>query len=183
MAKDKLDQIAELLGSLDADEKVALMTRLHGDEEEPETKPKNKRRSRSKKHKAVADIPEQRKIEKPQRSKTKRKGQRVRRHADAVEQLDGVQARQEPMQIGGDRENKFLTMRNKLAPVGDEFDYKKAIKFDTSVARKTEPVERNTRDSNMCEVECNKCHDWYEVPAILVVDGKFTCNKCQTPGH
>jgi len=184
--KNKIDRIIELLEGLDGEDKAELMYKLHGEAEPEEPKPKKRRSRKDKKNKNIASIernPEKR-IQQPQ-SKSRRgkgnlkcQGQKIRRKDDDGKSSGTTPARQESMQTGIERENKFLTQRNKLAPRGDERDLAKATKFDKAVALNATPVER-TRESTTVEIECCKCRDWFEVSSAFIVNKKYTCNDCQ----
>jgi hypothetical protein len=169
------DLIKEV-GELSPDERKVLKDLLFKDEP---TKPKRQRKRKKNKNKAKQPLATGPTQERPINTSTRR-STRTKRHKPHMSGT--AQARVEPINTTQERENLFLTQRQKMAPVTEE--ERLAIKIDKKVARKHTPMLRD-RPSDLMEVQCTECDNWFDVSPKEVrhdtVSGevRYICNKCE----
>src|SRR5690606_10313529 len=101
-----------------------------------------------------------------------------KRHNGVKGRSKGRQARVEPVDLSGNRPNRFIKMDAYNAERGD-------TKIDAILNKGRRPTKR--RDAaGMIEVECTRCSDIWEVPSTFVYrddDGiNFICDACRGRG-
>lgn len=92
----------------------------------------------------------------------------------------GKQCRSEPMNIDGNRKNKFTDFISGVQLSGAEREEMSQAKKDDK-GNKGRSVKFPARDSSVVEVECCVCGEEFDVSAALVMDpDRWKCNSCST---
>lgn len=180
-------KLLENLSENDIQDILALLKAKYGEDNVEEIKsvnPKRKQRRKSEKSpEQVDEIPEEPKLNRPTKSgahkvssrKDKRGKRKQVRTSPRGGKSKGTMARTEPVAIGTNRENRFLTDPARFAEKAD-------AKIDKLLAGANYQPKPRKEAPNLIEVDCNRCGDTWAVPPSQVYrddEGvRFVCEVC-----